>query len=748
MKGFIVSATYRVVNERAHVMLFGRLENGENFVSLNYYRPYFYVKEKDLKKALKVDSFEYEKTKFKDFNGEKVVKVVLDLPKDLNVVRNALAGEGIPTYEGDVKFARRFLIDKGIYSEIDIEGDYESEEGIDRIYREPELKGCEVDISLDVMSVDIETTPDASELLCIGMQQGKWKKCLVMHSKKLKDCENFVNEEDLLERFFEVVKEQDPDVIIGWNFIDFDLKVIHGKCKEYGIRFNLGRDNSLTRTRFVNDYMMRSKVDASGRVILDGIDLLKSNFVKLKDYKLETVAQHYLGKGKKTEEVDWDNFEKEFKKDPKKLVDYNFVDVKLVLDILKKGNFLDLFMKRSKLTGMRLSEVGGSVAPLDYMYLMELKNRGIVALTSLYTEKMEQVKGAYVMEGKAGLYDNIICLDFKSLYPSAIMTFNLDPLAFEKKEVESPYGTKFAKEEGVLPGILERLWKVRDELRAKKDEVGRYAIKITMNSFWGALANNSCRYFSLDLANSITGTARFVIQEAIKYVKTQGYEVIYSDTDSMYVVAKKDADKEGKKLEKKVNDYFDKLVKKKFKRDSVLELEFEKVYTKFLLPKLRGSTKGAKKRYAGMVKGKLEVVGMEAVRGDWTTLAREFQKELLVKVFKGEKLEGWVKKFVKDMKSGKFDEKLVYKKSIRKPLEEYVKTTPPHVKAARKCKDFSGWVVEYVLTSDGPECICCKKHKLDYEHYLEKQIKPIAETILDLLGKDFEKMLQGQTTLF
>ncbi len=748
MKGFIVYATYRVVNDRAHVMLFGRLENGQNFVTLNYFRPYFYVKEKDLKKALKVENFEYEKTKFKDFNGEKVVKVILDLPKDLNVVRNALAGEGIPTYEGDVKFARRFLIDKGIYSEINIEGDYESEEGIDRIYHEPELKSCEVDVKLDVMSIDIETTPDVENLLCIGMQQGSWKKCLVMHSKKLKDCENFKDEEDLLERFFELVKERDPDVIIGWNFIDFDLKVIHAKCKEYGIRFNLGRDNSLSRTRFTNDFMLKSKVDASGRVILDGIDLLKDSFVKLPDYKLETAAQHYLGKGKLSEQVDWEDLFESFKKSPDKLVEYNFMDVKLVLDILNKSNLLDLFVKRSKLTGMRLSEVGGSVAPLDYMYLMELKKRGIVALTSLYTEKMEQVKGAYVMEGKAGLYDNIIALDFKSLYPSAIRTFNLDPLAFEKKEIKSPYGTKFAKEEGVLPGILERLWKVRDELRAKKDEVGRYAIKITMNSFWGALANSSCRYFSLDLANSITGTARYVIQEAIKYVESKGYEVIYSDTDSMYVVAKGDPDKEGVKLEKEVNAYFDKLVKEKFKRNSVLELEFEKIYTKFLLPKLRGSTKGAKKRYAGLVKGKLEVVGMEAVRGDWTKLAREFQEELLVKVFKGEKLEAWVKGFVKDMKSGKYDDKLVYKKSIRKPLEEYVKTTPPHVKAARKCKDFYGSVVEYVLTTDGPECVCCKKHKLDYEHYLEKQIKPIAKSILDLIGKDFNKMLQGQTTLF
>ena len=747
MKGFILYSTYRIIRDKAYVMLFGRLENGENFVSFNYMKPYFFILKNDLKKALKVQKFEHEETKLFDFDGKKVVKVFLELPPEVPKLRKVLNDEGIKTFEADVRFARRFLIDREIKSCIDIDGDYESEDYIDRVYKDPEVKASDSNVKLGVMSVDIETNSEG-ELLCIGLVCGKFKKVLLMHKKKLKNCENFVHVEDLLERFFEIIKEEDPDVIVGWNFINFDIKVIKELCKELKVPFVLGRDNSITKTRFSENFMVKSKVDAVGRMVIDGIDLLRDNFVKLEDYKLETVGQHFVGKGKKSGIIDWDNLDKDFEKNPKKLVEYNVRDVELVLEILDKSNILNLSIQRSKLTGMRLNEVGGSVAPLDYLYLSKLRKRGYVGCTSLYSEKSELVKGAYVMEGKVGIYDNILCLDFKSLYPSVIRTFNLDPLAFSNKQVKTPYGTKFAKEEGVLPGILDELWKVRDELRRKKDEIGRYAIKITMNSFWGALANSSSRYFSMDLANSITGNSRFVIQEAIKFVKAKGFDVIYSDTDSMYVVAKKDPQKEGKKLEKEVNVYFDNLIKKKFKRDSVLELEFEKVYTKFLMPKLRGGARGAKKRYAGLVNGKLEIVGMEAVRGDWTHLARQFQKDLLMKMFKGQKLDLWLRKFVGDLKKGKFDSELVYKKSLRKSLEEYTKTTPPHVKAARKVKGFKSYSVEYVITEDGPECIGHVKHRLDYKHYLDKQIKPIANSVLELLGKDFDTLLKGQTTLF
>ena len=171
-------------------------------------------------------------------------------------------------------------------------------------------------------------------------------------------------------------------------------------------------------------------------------------------------------------------------------------------------------------------------------------------------------------------------------------------------------------------------------------------------------------------------------------------------------------------------------------------------------PKEGEDEKAAKKRYAGLIekdgKEELEITGLEAIRGDWTEAAREFQKELLMKLFHKEDVEPFIKSYVKKIKAGKLDAQLVYRKSIRKPLEEYVKTTPPHVKAARLLDKMESNIVEYYITTEGPEPIQKLKHKIDYNHYIEKQIAPIANQILTLLGKSLEDINKGskQAKLF
>ena len=233
---------------------------------------------------------------------------------------------------------------------------------------------------------------------------------------------------------------------------------------------------------------------------------------------------------------------------------------------------------------------------------------------------------------------------------------------------------------------------------------------------------------------------------------------IYSDTDSVFIESnlnKNGAEKLGKDIQNYVNDFYEDYVKKNYNRKSYLELQFEKLYLVFIQPKLRSKEeKGAKKRYAGLVekdgKENVEIVGMEAIRGDWTESAKEFQRELLDKVFHKEEIADYIKNYVKKLTSGKLDSKLVYRKSIRKSLAEYTKTTPPHVKAARKMDKLEGNVIEYYVTLDGPEPIQKIKHKIDYEHYIDKQIKPIANQILSLFGKDFDDLFNDskQTKLF
>jgi DNA polymerase-2 len=427
---------------------------------------------------------------------------------------------------------------------------------------------------------------------------------------------------------------------------------------------------------------------------------------------------------------------------------------------LEKSNALNLSIKRALLTGMQIDRVNASIASLDSLYLRELYERRIVAPSSFSGESTERIKGGFVMQSKPGIYEGIIVLDFKSLYPSIMRTFNIDPLSFvpesnykklsnKEKEslIESPNKAHFKNQDGILPIILERLWKQRDLAKKQKDQATSLAIKITMNSMFGVLANPTCRFYSMEMANAITHFGQFLNKLTAKKIEEKGYEVIYGDTDSIFVNLKttnlKQAEKIGKELESYTNAFYNKYVQQ-YNRPNYLEIEFEKAFKKFLMPKVRGQQKGAKKRYAGLVEknGKEEITftGLEFVRRDWTEVSKKFQMELLNNIFHDKPIDDYVKNFVEDLRKGKMDDLLIYKKAIRKGVSEYTKTTPPHIKAARKLGREHPGIIEYVITINGPEPLEKNPSKLDYDHYIDKQIKPIADSILSFQDKTFDEL--------
>lgn len=749
MKGFIVDSSYRIIHGKTFVSLFGRSEEGEAFLVLSYYRPYFFIKKSDLVQAQNLEDFDIEECGLKTFLGEEVVKILVDLPSDVSALRKMFEPEGIQCYEADIQFARRFLIDHKIQAYVEVDGDY-TYQGEMKVYTNPDLKALSsLEIPLKILALDIETDSKARNIYSISLVCGEYKNVLIVSEQKLKHAESFVTEKEMLERFFSLIKELDPDLVLGWHLIDFDLSVIKKRCQKLEVPFMLGRFDSVTKLVLKEGYFERSRVIAEGRQIIDLLPWVRDT-TKLEDYKLETVAQHFLGEGKNITFFSKGNeIEQLYKKDAQKLVYYNLKDSELVLRILEKSALLPLYLRRSALTGLMLDDVKGSIASLDCLYLKRLRDRGYVASSVAHSVKEESITGGYVMDSVPGLYQNVVVFDFKSLYPSLMRTFNIDPLSFGKKGIKAPNGAMFSKEKGIMPEIIAELMDVREEYRKKKDETGRYAIKILMNSFFGVMASPLCRYYSLELANAITSFAQFFIKKTAEMIREEGYEVIYSDTDSCFVLAgKTDPEALGKELEKRMNAMLIDYIRTKYYLDSYLHLEFEKVYTQFLMPRLRGVEKGAKKRYAGLVKGKLEIVGLEAIRGDWTPLAKKFQEELLMRVFTGKKVEDFISHFVRDLRAGKYDALLVYKKALRKPLKEYIKTTPPHVKAARKIKGFKGSVVKYVYGKEGVEPFESFQGVYDYEHYIQKQIKPLADSVLVFLGLKFDELLTGQKSLF
>ena len=146
-------------------------------------------------------------------------------------------------------------------------------------------------------------------------------------------------------------------------------------------------------------------------------------------------------------------------------------------------------------------------------------------------------------------------------------------------------------------------------------------------------------------------------------------------------------------------------------------------------------------------KENLEFVGLEFVRSDWTRLAKEFQVELYTRVFNDEDVEDWIREIVKKVKAGEYDEKLVYRKRLRKDVDDYVKNIPQHVKAARLLPEAVS-TVYYVITKRGPIPIELKHNDIDYQHYIEKQLKPVADSVLVLLGKSFDSIVQSDQLSF
>lgn len=777
MKGFIVYATYELLNEQTVVQLFGRLENNQSFAAVIPLKPYFFIEERDAQKQTKLfTNYSLEKDSLTTFSGISVIKVSGENHLAMNKLAETLHKSDINTYEADVKPHIRFIIDNQLLGSIEIEGEYETAERIDRVYPAPTIKPSELTPKLKVISLDTETNKDSGELFCIGLYGEDYEKTFMVTAQKMKNVVSCKDEETCLEEFKKEIITIDPDIITGWNVIDFDLNYLKERCKKHNLSFDIGRTNNAVRLRLESGFFKASTADIPGRQVLDAMNLIKDPFIKeapsiknaeFESFSLEDVSQALLKKGKLIKGKERHaEIESLYTKNQQKLVEYNLMDCQLAYEILITTKMLDLAVERSQLTGLSLDRLGASVAAFDSLYIREARKRGIVSPTTHFSNKEKDIIGGYVKSSKPGIYHNVIVLDFKSLYPSIIRTFNIDPASqTEKKEkgvVESPNKAYFKNQEGILPSIIEKLHHARERAKKEKRELASYAIKTIMNSFFGVLANQNCRYYNHDMANAITHFGQMIIKLTALEIEKKGYKVIYSDTDSVFVETALEKNKAlalGKEIQNSINQFYQQYTQEHYQRTSHLELEFEKLYLAMMLPATRNAKKdaeekGAKKRYAGLIsqgdEEELEIVGLEAIRGDWTEAAQDFQRELLMKIFHKEPPEVLIKVYIKKIREGKIDSKLVYRKSIRKDLADYTKTTPPHVKAARKLDHLEGNRIEYLITTDGPEPIQKLKHKINYEHYIEKQIAPIANQVLSLFGTSLDDIQKGskQKTLF
>ncbi len=704
----------------------------------------------------------------KSFNGAEIDGLYFKDYRSLLNARESLSTSGVRTYESDVRPNERFLMERFISGGVDFSGEVEEKSGVSTMIN-PKMQKSEVSIPLSTLSFDIETSL-GDDLYSIGTHhvdgETEFKRVHIIGDLPNTDEVHFHRgEREVILAFINDLRKLDPDIICGWHVVGFDLVFLEKKCRALGIKFTLGRDGS--EIRIVERKGSGYFADIAGRVVFDGPWLLKQAFHNFENYKLDTVANEVLGVGKDIESTGSDKVSeitRRFHEDKMALAKYNLLDCTLVLDIYKKLNIVDHYVKRIMYSGMLMDRISSSAKAFDHIYLPLIHRKGLVANNVIDTQKDASSLGGYVMEGIKGLHDHVIVLDFKSLYPTIIKTFKIDPYSRLKGDINTlttVNGVNFSKTEHILPGIIDGLLNLRSIAKHKKDANLSQAVKILMNSFYGVMGSGGCRFYHADLPQSITQTGQWLLKETISYIEENGHKVVYGDTDSLFIKLNfleiGARDRVGKDIATKVNAHLDTKIKSKFGIESFLEIEYEKYFSKLFIPESRLSEKGAKKRYVGLLENensaKLHFSGMEFVRSDWTKLAKNFQFELITKFFADEKVEEFIKDYVARLKSSEFDNLLVYKKRLSKPVDEYIKTVPPHVKAAKLLLEKNPKLfikdVSYLMTFRGPVPEEFSPTDIDYQHYIDKQIAPLATDVLKFLNLSFDDIISGsQMSLF
>ncbi|WP_186092992.1 DNA polymerase II [Burkholderia gladioli] len=715
-----------------------------------------------------------------DFRRRPVLGLYCKRHRHLGALQKRLAREGVDLYEADITPPDRYAMERFITAPVRFRGTPAGE----ALLVDAELKSeSDYRPALRCVSLDIETSA-RGELYSIALE-GCGQRDVFMLGPANGDAAglelNLVYCETrpaLLERLNAWFAEHDPDAIIGWNLIQFDLRVLHAHSQDFGVPLRLGRDGSVLDWRAHGQQPDHFFAGAAGRLIIDGIDALKSATWTFPSFSLEYVSRTLLGEGKAVDNpyARMDEIQRRFDEDKPALAHYNLKDCELVTRIFAKTDLLSFMLERATVTGLAADRTGGSVAAFTHLYLPRMHRLGYVA-PNLGDVTGQNSPGGFVMDSRPGLYDSVLVLDYKSLYPSIIRTFLIDPVGLveglaqpdDAHSVPGFLGARFSRSRHCLPDIVRRVSEGRDLAKRQRNAPLSQALKIIMNAFYGVLGSWGCRFFDPRLASSITMRGHEIMHRTRELIEAQGYEVIYGDTDSTFVWLREahrdgEAERKGRAIVAHVNDWWRTHLRERFGLDSALELQYERHYLRFLMPTVRGAEEGSKKRYAGLALGAdggEDVVfkGLETVRTDWTPLAQQFQRELYTLVFRREPYQDFIRETVRRVLAGELDAELVYRKRVRRPLAEYQRNVPPHVRAARTADEYNrelgrplqyqrgGWI-SYVMTTAGPEPLETMRSPIDYAFYLSRQLQPVADGILPFLKDDFETVISGQGQLF
>ncbi|MBD3261440.1 MAG: DNA polymerase [Candidatus Altiarchaeales archaeon] len=757
----LLDADYQVRGETPHIRLFYKTDRGRVTEKVSDFKPYFYALPRtsmdDARKAVEsleaVTSVETKKM-FKSEGQTNVLVVCVALPRDVPRLRGEIRSlpEIADVFEADVPFARRYLIDSKTtpmqYSD---------------------------KITLNVAAVDIEVycrgEPKSDEdpvIMISYADTGGLRRVWTYKNPGVKKqyVEVLEGEEQVIKALVETIKKREVDVICGYNSDNFDMPYLKERSEILGLDFNLGFDDTPVK---MERRGMNNGARITGRPHVDLYPIARQvyNFPR---YRLEDVYEGIFGTRKvdiKKDDINvfWDS-KKEG--DLECLIEYSMSDVDATLEIAQQ--LLPLQYELSKLIKQPLYETSRMAAGqrVEYLLMQRACEKNILVPNrpgdELYNERGvdDKYEGAYVVEPRKGIHDNIVLFDFRSLYPSIIISHNVDPSTLDcgccQEANKSPAGHVFCtNKKGFIPSVLKTLINLRVEtkkqLKAEVDsgkksqlDVRQNALKLLANSMYGYYGFQRARWYCRPCAESITSWGRDYIHKAIKQAEAEGFTVVYGDTDSVYLTYPREADE--KKIVDKAERFRETLNQE---LPEAMELEFEGFYPRGVFI--------TKKRYAVIgVDGKLTVKGLETRRRDWARLAKSAQERVL-DIILGEKnpkkAAGYVKDLVQKVKAGDIPlEDLVIHTQMTRKIGDYV-SEGPHVLAAKKAlkngREFrQGDIISYIVTRRG-QSISDKAQLIDdtvegdydSDYYINNQLLPAVLRILEALGYQ-EGELKGQ----
>jgi DNA polymerase I len=777
-RAFFIDAGYTVKKGKTYAYL---LLKGKKTVKLYYrYDPYFMVdappehKEELLaikaprKRGGHASPLRVEEVERRvGLTKKKMLKVYCQEPSDVPLVKHMVP---FPCFEYSIPFARRFIFDMQLTPLHVIT--YERQGRlIDKILSVKEPAEAP---EMNVLAFDIETynpmgaPRELKDPVVMISYCGKRKKGVLTFKKSSKGfVETLPGEKEMIARFCEIVQEEDPDILVGYNSANFDLPYLAARAKKLGVPLRLGRFGS--RMRHLAKGLIKG-MEIEGRVHFDLYPIARLfgfiGVIKAQKFTLDAIAEETLGKKKVAiDKKDiWQLWDKGEIDD---LCKYSLVDAELTFALSER--FLPLEMEISSVSKMplfqtTLSTSGQLVENLLMFHAAEREElippRPVGE--AIYERINAPIKGAFVKLPEPGIYDKVAVLDFRGLYPSIIVSYNIDPGTLTEDKGDyfvSPTGAKFSKKEvGLIPAVLDYLVDRRTELKRTLKKLDKasdayvrmgarsHALKILANSFYGYLGYARSRWYSRPCAESVTAWGRKHITETIEKAEGAGLQVLYADTDSVFIIYKNKKD---------VTGFMDGI---NASLPSKMELELEGFYPRGVFVSKKGEkARGAKKKYALLSEdGRIKIRGFELVRRDWSEIAKETQLKVLEAILKEgskEKAVKIVRDTVARLQKGNVPlEMLAISTQLNKDPKSY-EIKSPELSAAKKMLKAGipvekGTVVSYVIGKAG-KSISEKAEPLelakdyDTDYYINHQVLPAVMKIMKELGYDEYSMKVG-----